>query len=184
MDYVVSFPKIEEAKPVGRPKGTNRPASLEIRYPIKWKPIYDLFVADVVCGLSNKEIGAKHNYSPVQVGNVLNSPLGQEKFAHLQQVINNLAGERVVSIEDMQARIKVKAYKAAEDFLDDERDLASAAPIAFIDRAIKIAALGESKAAQTNIQINNQKTLMISTSQVDNVTKALELSREVFSSEK
>jgi hypothetical protein len=181
--FVVTFtdsPTNSGAKILGRPKGTNRPATLEIRYPINWRPIYDLFVADTLAGLSIKAIAIKHSYSPVQVGNILSSPLGKAKFSELREKIETLSVIKVSTFEDVQKRLKEKAYKVAEDFLDDERGLASATPLAFVDRAIKIANLGEGKSSfVTNTQINNQQTLIISAEAAANVTQALMMSREL-----
>lgn len=180
MSYEVTFAPDADSKKPGRPKGTMRPATLEIRYPINWKPIYDLFVADTLAGLSQKAIGEKHNYSAVQVGNILRSPIGQAKFSALRDKIETLSVAKVTSFEDTQKRLKEKAYKAAEAFLDDERGLATVAPMAFIDRAVRIAALGESKGSTTNVQVNNQRTLVISAEAAANVAEALKLSREIF----
>lgn len=186
MSYEVKFDKPAEGAKVGRPTGTMRPATLEIRYPIKWRPIYDLFVADTLAGLSHKAIGEKHNYSAVQVGNVLRSPIGQAKFTELRGKIESLSVQQVTSFEDTAKRVKEKAFLTAEAFLDDKNGLSASLPLAYIDRAIRIAALNSStpSGATTNVQINNQKTIVISSEAAANVAKALELSREVFAEAK
>jgi hypothetical protein len=184
MSYEVTFGAPTEGAKVGRPTGTMRPATLEIRYPIRWRPIYDLFVADTLAGLSQKAIGEKHNYSAVQVGNVLRSPIGQAKFTELRAKIEELSVKQVTTFEDTAKRIKEKAFLSAEKFLDDEKGLATSLPLAYIDRAIRIAALNSAPpvGSTTNVQINNQRTLVISSEAAANVAEALKLSREVFSS--
>lgn len=178
--YEVKFAPSVGGKP-GRPKGTLRPPVLEVRYPIRWKDIYDEFLMDSLKGLSNRDIGLKYDYSAVQVGNVLNSPIGKEKAEKLKAQLMRLSPEEEASFEERERKIKEKTLKAMEGFLDDPNGLSLSAPLPYIDKVIKIAALQKPVGTNntTNIQVNNQKTLMISGEMAKNVTEALAISKEI-----
>lgn len=176
--YEVKFAPSEGGK-VGRPKGTMRPPTLEIRYPIRWKDIYDSFLYDSIRGMSNREIAKKYEYTAVQVGNVLNSPIGKEKIAELKKKLIEFTADEEKSIEEREKALKEKTLRAMEQFVDNDT-IAIAAPIQFIDKVIKIANIGRvSPGNTTNIQVNNQKSLVISGDMAANVTKALEISKEL-----
>ena len=178
--YIPESLNLENKKSVGRPKGTMRPPTLEVRYPIRWKLIYDEFLKARIDGLTNKAIALKFDYSEMQVCNVLNSPLAKEKLQEIREKVIALTVDESATQETLEKSIRLKALNTMDKFLDNDT-LAMAAPIPFVSQAIKIAGLGKvgGIGTQINVQNNNQKTLVISGEMAENVTKALEISKEI-----
>lgn len=102
----------------GRPKGAKNGMRMVMPWrPLEWIPVYETMVAMSITGMSYKEIGAKLDYCPVQVGNIIRSPKAQEiAKSYIENVRSNTLNYEVNSL----SKIKDKAIQRISDVILNE----------------------------------------------------------------
>ena len=171
----------------GRPKGTNRPAGLAVRYPINWRVVYDQMILYYLQGKTYKEIGELVGYSHIQVGNVIGSPQGQKALIEISRKLKELQVDIVKNPVEKVENLKDKLLDKMNDFVD-HKGLQELSPIHYIDRVIRIAGVvnGNTKGVASVINNTNNtqnienKTVIVSTEAIDKLTKAMEASNRLM----
>lgn len=162
-----------------------RPPSAETGFRVKkWKPMYDMVVSGHIMGKSNKELAAEFDVTPVTICNILRSDHAQTLIRTAHDTIRAKAVEMPVEELDIQARIKQKALKRVEEFLDRD-ELLENSPFAFMDRIAKLTNGGISRdstppvtSVNVSVQQNNAQIVEnkeIRTESLARIAKALEV---------
>jgi hypothetical protein len=144
---------------------------------VRWKPVYDMIVAGHILGRSNKDLAAEFDYTPVTIANILRSDMAQKLIADAHDRIRANAVEKGVEVMDIHEKIKQKALKRVDEFLDND-ELASNSPFAYMNTIAKYTSPPPSAATpavNVNIQNNNQQN-NVSENSLNRLTRALELS--------
>ena len=134
---------------------------------------------------SNKELAEEYDFTPVHIANILRADHAQTLIAQAHNKLRTLAIEHPAELLDIQARIREKAQKRVEDFLDNDK-AASESPFAFINiiksfAMVAPANTSERDKSQTlNIQVNNQvntiQEVSLKNESLDRLSKAMEIS--------
>lgn len=167
-----------ESRGPGRPIGTSRPSTWAVKYPIKWKPIYDQMVLEYAVTNSIKGVAEKYNYTPVQVGNIVRSPLAQQRLKEIRANVNSAVEEKLITFADKSDQLKEACAKRMVEFVTND-NYQTASPFAFIDRVAKIHAAVAPPPKVENLTLNQNKTIVISGEMTQNVIDALNVSKEV-----
>lgn len=152
-------------------------ARLETGYKlIKWKPVFDMIVAGHILGKTNRELAAEFDFTPVHIGNILRSDPARALIEEAHRKIREKAIEESEDVIDIQSRIRLKALKRAEDFLNND-EAAKNSPFAYMNTIKSFTAMSataEVKAPTVNVQVNN--ATVIRPEHVDRLSRALEIS--------
>lgn len=170
----------------GRPRGSNRPVGLAIKYPITWKVVYDQMILHYLQGRTYKEIGELVGYSEIQVGNVIRSPQGEKALQEISKRLKEIQVDTVTKPAEKVENLKEKVLDKMTNFIENV-GIEELHPIGYIDRVIRIAGVVNGNGKGVTSVINNtqntqnieNKTLIISTDAIDKLTKALEASNRL-----
>lgn len=166
--------KRDEIHPVNPYRPPSAPTAFKL---IRWKPVYDMIVAGHIIGKSNKELAETYDYTTVSIVNILRSDRAQQMIAEAHANIRANITQTVDEHMDLNERIKQKALKRVEEFLDKD-ELATNSPFAYMNTISKYTGISSGAVTpavniQNNIQ-NNQTN--VSEGALNRLTKALEIS--------
>lgn len=157
-----------------------RPPSAETAYRlIKWKPVYDMIVAGHIIGKSNKQLAEDFDYTPVHISNILRCDHAQSLIKQAHDTIRTTVVVKSEEAVDIQARIKQKALKRAEEFLDND-EAARNSPFAYLNTIKSFTGLSAPSVSvpNVNVQVQNNQTNVngLKPEHVDRLSRALEIS--------
>lgn len=170
--------KRDEIHPVNPYRPPSAPSAFRL---VKWRPIYDLIVAGHIIGKQNKELAEEFDFSTVHIGNILRADRAQELIAQAHTNIRTSLSTNVEEAADIHSRIREKALKRTEEFLDNE-EIAKNSPFAYMNTIKSFTGISAAPAPATNINIqHNQQTVNnISEKSVNRLSKALEISEGMY----
>jgi len=150
----------------GKIVGATRGARIKKRWnPKEWRPEYEAIVGLSCTGLSYDEIGKRFGYTPVHIGNIVNSDMGKA----LQRIIlDRLRRSNTETLAERIDALKTKAMSRVESYINND-DYADKSPLAMFDRSMKFLSgagtLGAERQAANGapIQFINNKTLIVAT---------------------
>jgi hypothetical protein len=162
----------------GRPKGS-RNVSVQFQHynPKKWEPWMEALVLAKMQGKSNAELAASFDISLPHVSNILSTAKAEEIRQKLKVEISKMFPDASIKI----GSIREKALNHIDSFLD-KKELADAAPIAYIAQVQSIMKMTFPEAEKnpgnvTNIQ--NNILLANGGELLDRIAKGLEGSKRV-----
>jgi hypothetical protein len=165
--------KRDEIHPVNPYRPPSAPTAFKL---IKWKPVYDMIVAGHIIGKSNKELAEVYDYTTVSIVNILRSDRAQQMIAEAHKNIRANVSENINEHMDLNERIRQKALKRVEEFLDKD-ELATNSPFAYMNTISKYTGVSAANVPTVNVQTNIQNNQTnVSESSLNRLTKALEIS--------
>jgi hypothetical protein len=149
---------------------------------VNWKPIHTQVVLDKISGMTIDQVAAKNGFNYSTIANIMRTRNAKQIMKSVEQTILN---DGVADLPEAIKRIKIKAFKAMESFIDNE-EFQQKSPFAFFDRAVKavevmsriespIVPVGNTN--NTNVQLNIFDNSAHITALTSGLDKALEVSK-------